>query len=76
MGNIIIEIDSATAEEYNKFSQETRNRFGETVAIALKKIINDASQASYKEFLDAISEEAQRNGLTEDILNELMREND
>jgi len=76
MEKIVIEVDNATAEEFKKFSPETRSRFGETVAIALKKIINDATNESYKKFLDAISDEAQKNGLTEDILNDLLNAHD
>jgi len=76
MEKIVIEIDNATAEEFKKFSPETRIRFGETVAIALKKIINDATNESYKSFLNAISDEAQKNGLTEDILGDLLNAND
>lgn len=76
MERIVIEIDNPTAKEYKKFSPETKSRFGETVAIALKKIINDATDESYKHFLDAISEEAQKNGLTEDILNDLLKADD
>ena len=76
MEKIVIEVDNATAEEFKKFSPETQSRFGETVAIALKKIINDATNESYKKFLDAISDEAQKNGLTEDILNDLLKAND
>ena len=76
MEKIVIEIDNPTAEEFKKFSPETRSRFGETVAIALKKIINEATNESYKKFLDAISDEAQKNGLTEDILNDLLNAND
>ncbi len=76
MGKIVIEIDNPTAEEFKKFSPEIRSRFGEAVAIALKKIINDATKVSYKNFLDAISDEAQKNGLTEDILSDLLKAND
>lgn len=76
MENIVIEIDNSTAEEFKKFSPETRSRFGEIVAIALKKIINDATNENYKHFLDAISDEAQKKGLTEDILNDLLKADD
>ncbi len=76
MEKIVIEIDNPTAEKFKKFSAETRSRFSETVAIALKKIINDATDESYKNFLDEISDEAQKNGLTEDILNDLLKAND
>ncbi len=76
MEKIVIEIDNSTAAEFKKFTPETQSKFGETVAIALKKIINDASNESYLKFLDAISEEAQKNGLTEDILNDLLKADD
>lgn len=76
MEKIVIEIDNPTAEVYKKFSPETRNRFGETVSIALKKIINDTTKESYKNFLDAISYEAEKNGLTEEILNDLLKANE
>ncbi|HXR84416.1 MAG TPA: hypothetical protein VN722_08920 [Hanamia sp.] len=73
MEKIVIEIDDPTAKEFKKLSPETQSRFGETVSVALKKIINDATAENYKHFLDSISEEAQKNGLTEDILNELLK---
>lgn len=76
MKTITIEIDSSTAEEFNKFSPDTKTIFGETIAIALKKMINDATHNRHKEFLDAISSEAQKNGLTEEILNDLLKRND
>jgi len=76
MEKIVIEIDDTTAEEFKKFSPETQSRFGETVAIALKKIINDATEENYQHFLDAISDEAQKNGLTENILNDLLKADD
>lgn len=76
MEKIVIEIDSPTAEVYKKFSFETQSRFCETIAVALKKIINDATKESYKNFLDAISVEAEKNGLTQEILNDLLKAND
>lgn len=76
MERIVIEVDDTTAEALKKISPEIRSRLGETVVIALKKIINDASAATHKSFLDAIGEEAQKKGLTEDILNDLLKADD
>lgn len=76
MDKIVIEIDNPTAEEFKKLSPETQTRFGETISIALKKIINEATDDSYKRFLDEISNEAQKNGLNEEILNELLKADD
>lgn len=76
MDKIVIKIDNPTAEEFKKLSPETQTRFGETISIALKKIINEATDDSYKRFLDEISNEAQKNGLNEEILNELLKADD
>jgi hypothetical protein len=63
MDKIVIEIDNPTAEKFKKLSPETQSRFGETISIALKKIINEATGESHKRFLDEISNEAQKKGL-------------
>jgi hypothetical protein len=76
MDKIVIEIDNPTAEEFKKLSPETQSRFGETISIALKKIINEATGESHKRFLDEVSNEAQKNGLTEGILNDLLKADD
>lgn len=76
MERIVIEVDEPTAAAFGKFSPETKSRFNETITIALKKIINDATANSHKSFLDALSAEAEKNGLTEDILNDLLKADD
>ena len=76
MERIIIEVDETTATAFGKLSPETKNRFNESVSIALKKMINDATADSHKKFLDDLSAEAERNGLTEEILNDLLRDDD
>jgi len=76
MEKIVIEIDEPTAKEFRKFSPETRNRFNMAVSVALKKMINDATTDDHMRFLDAIGEEARKNGLTEEILNDLLKSDD
>lgn len=73
MERIVIEVDDSVAKAFGKFSPETKTRFNETVAMVLKKIINDASSEDHKLFLDTLSAEAARNGLTEDILQHLLK---
>lgn len=55
MEKIVIEIDNPTAEEFKKFSPETRSRFGETVAIALKKKLTMQPTNPTKNFLMQIA---------------------
>lgn len=76
MERIVIEVDKPTATAFGKFSPETKSRFNATVALTLKKMINDATAENHKRFLDELSDEAQKNGLTEEILNDLMKTDD
>ena len=76
MERIIIEVDEITARAFGKFSPKTKNSFNESVSIALKKMINNATSGSHKKFLDDLSAEAERNGLTEEILNDLLSDDD
>ena len=76
MERIVIEVDETTATAFGKFSPKTKSRFNESVSIALKKMINSATAGSHKKFLDDLSAEAERNGLTEEILNDLLRDDD
>lgn len=43
MERIMIEVDKPTAIAFGNFSPETKSVFNETVAIALKKMINEAN---------------------------------
>ncbi len=76
MERIEIEVDKSTAIAFGKFSPETKSRFSESVAIVLKKMINDATSENHKRFLDELGDVAERNGLTEDILNDLLKADD
>ncbi len=76
MERIVIEVDKPTAIAFRKFSPETKSLFNETVAITLKKMINDATTSEHMRFLDSLSKEAQKKGLTEEILKDLLKADD
>ncbi|MGN6194201.1 MAG: hypothetical protein ACTHOB_04635 [Ginsengibacter sp.] len=76
MQQIVIEVDDATAVAFGKFSPETKSLFNEAVAITLKKMINDATINEHMRFLDEFSDKAQKNGLTKEILNDLLKADD
>ena len=76
MQRIVIEVDEPTAVAFGKFTPETKRLFNETVAITLKKMIIDATISEHMHLLDELSDEAQKNGLTEEILNDLLKADD
>ena len=76
MERIVLEVDDATGKAYQQFSMKAKDEFNRVINLFLKKAINDADLNNYKKFLDEMSREAQANGLTPEILAELLRTDD
>jgi hypothetical protein len=76
MERIVLEVDDATGNAYRRFSDETKQNFNRTISAFLKKAINDGGSADYKKMLDDMGKEAEQNGLTPEILNDLLHSND
>ena len=76
MERIVLEVDDATGKAYQRFSVKAKDEFNRVISLFLKKAINDADSNNYKKFLDEISHEAEANGLTPEILSELLRTDD
>jgi len=71
-----LEVDDAVGKIYRSFSPESKQQFNQTISLMLKKAVNDATFAEYSKLLDDISNEALKNGLTPEILEELLASND
>ena len=76
MERIVLEVDDATGKAYRKFSDETKQSFNRTISAFLKKAINDSGSADYQKMLDNMGDEAVNNGLTPEILKDLLHNND
>lgn len=76
MERIVLEVDDATGKIYRNFSPENRKKFNQAVSLVLKKAINDASSHDYNDMLNLVGNEAVSNGLTPEILHELLYSND
>ena len=76
MERIVLEVDEATGRAYQKLNLETRQKFNRTISLFLKKAINDADGENYRALLNTIGEEAIKNGLTPETLNELLHSDD
>ena len=76
MERIVLEVDDATGNGYRNFSPESRKNFNLTISLLLKKMVNDSDLDNYKKFLDEVGRKAESNGLTPEILAELLRTDD
>jgi hypothetical protein len=74
MEKIMIEVDKVSEKAYNKMSPEAKQQFSLAINLLLKKAINKNNYQEYLIFLDEIGEEANKNGLTEAKLQELLQD--
>jgi hypothetical protein len=72
MERMVPEADDIAGKAYEKFSVEARRKFNQVTGLFLKKAVNDGDRADYKKMLDDNGEEAKRNGMTPEILQELL----
>jgi len=76
MERIVLEVDESTGKAYRKFSAEAKQKFNQLINQFLKKAIIDAGRSDYQKMLDEIGNEAIKNGLTPQILNDLLHSDD
>ncbi len=76
MGRIVIEVDDTAGEAYKNFSAESKNQFTLAVDLLLKKAANLGTSSDYRRLLDRMGEEAEKNGLTPEVLDELLKSDD
>ena len=76
MERIVVEVDDYSGKAFRNFTPENKKQFNLAVSLMLKKAINDAGATNYKKLLDAVGNEAIRNGLTPDILGEILASDD
>ncbi len=76
MSRILIEVDSQVADAFLKVSSDKRIRITNTINNYLKKVFLSNNQADYKKLMDQLSEEARSNGLTEELLKDILESND
>lgn len=74
MERIIIEVDEATAKKWNEASPDIKSRLGKKFQNLMEMISHEIKAAHFEALLDKASDEAERNGLTEEILQQLLNE--
>ena len=76
MSHIIIEVDEQIARAFMHADKQQQRSINKVISSWLKKIVNTSSLNSYKQMLDAMSDEVYKNGLTPEKLEHLLKEND
>lgn len=74
MERIVIEVGDTTAKKWQNASRETRGRLEKSFEKQIDILTRTAKENEFFSLLDKISDEAVKNGLTEEILEGLLNE--
>lgn len=74
MERIVLEVDDATAKKFQEAPPEIKKGLGKKIDDLLEKISYEIKVVNFEALLDRASDEAARNGLTEEILEKLLNE--
>lgn len=74
MERIVIEVDEETAKKWRDASPEIKKRLEKKIEEILDKVSYEIKVARFEALLDKASDEAARNGLTEEMLEKLLNE--
>lgn len=75
MERIVIEVDNEVAKKWRLSSQKKKAKLSQEVNVKLAKGLSE-SREEFLQFLDEIGKTAQERGLTEDILNDILKEDE
>lgn len=76
MERIVINVDDGTGKIYRQLSADKQLKISEALTLLLKKAANDATETGYGILLDEFGKQAIANGLTPEILEELLKTDD
>ena len=74
MERIVIEVDDATAKNWQNVSPKIRSRLEKSFEKQIKIISKSTKESQFEDLLNQAREEAEKNGLTEEILQQLLNE--
>lgn len=76
MESIVIEVADATAKKWRMSSQQQRNKISQRMNIRFSKELMDNFKEEFRLFLDEVGTTLQERGLTEDILNDILNDDE
>jgi hypothetical protein len=76
MERIVLEVDDQTAKAWRNTSAKLREQIGKNLELVLNDSLNKSKEANFELLLQEIRIEAAKNGLTEEILAQLLNDNE
>lgn len=76
MERIVIEVDDATAKKWRSSSKKLRDEISQQINLRMAKKLMVDSKEEFKQFLNEVGETMKERGLTEDILQDILREDE
>ena len=76
MERIVLEVDAQTARAWRNTSAKLRIKIGKSLEQVLTDSLNKAKDVNFELLLQDARKEAAKNGLTEEILTQLLNEED
>jgi len=74
MERIVLEVDDQTAKAWRNTSAKLREQIGKNLELVLNDSLNKSKDANFELLLQEIRAEAAENGLTEEILAQLLND--
>ncbi len=74
MERIVIGVGDATAQRWRNVSPKIKSELEKSFGKQIDEISQNSKEAGFEKLLKEVREEAARNGLTEEILQELLNE--
>ena len=74
MERIVIEVDEATAKKWRNVSPKIKSQLEKSFERQIDIISQSGKEAQFEALLNKVREEAANNGLTEEILQQLLNE--
>jgi hypothetical protein len=76
MERIVIEVADATAKQWRFSSPKRRTEIAQKIEVKLVKELMADSKENFKSFLDEISVTMQNRGLTQELLNDILKDDE
>ncbi|MCA0364410.1 MAG: hypothetical protein LCH67_10220 [Bacteroidetes bacterium] len=76
MERIVLEVGDNTAKKWRLTSQKRREEIAKKIEINLAKELMNESKEDFKVFLTELRDTMKNNGLTEEVLSEILKDND
>jgi predicted house-cleaning noncanonical NTP pyrophosphatase (MazG superfamily) len=76
MERIVIEVDEETGKKWSLAPAKFRKEVSEKISESISKILDDTRKENFLAYLDEIGEKMKQRGLTEEALNDILKDND